>query len=71
MGTEEFAIVPRKLQHSCGTLRHDGDRELVYRLREHRLRHVDARDVLAHVILGSPLPGLAVDDQLGSGRRGQ
>jgi hypothetical protein len=57
-------VIPHQLQHAIGCGLLDGDHELIHRLIELLLDQADPRQVLALVVLRSPLACLLIYDQL-------
>src|SRR5690606_21109507 len=63
--------VPGQAEHAAVALRLHLDGELLQRLRQRRRLEVHARQVLRFVVLGAPLAGLPVDDELPGTRLGR
>src|SRR5687768_6799559 len=63
-GNGRLCRIPAHDEHAGASARRlDRDRELLNRLAERADLHLGATDVLRLVVVGSPLAGLAVDDQ--------
>src|SRR5258705_12569793 len=64
-------VVPRHAKNAAWSLRRDANDELLHRCRQSVARQVDASEILVGVIVGAPLTGFTVDNELGSRRRRQ